>query len=925
MSKKIASIRTVKPGKRPDIDLDIATEHRKELTTSHLEEVYGAGTTANINTFNTLKAASALKAMATIYQAPFAEANRATKLFPDPVEGKHMSLADAFNPQHPRYAEAEDFRHAVSGKDWKPIVEGAIAIEERIKSTGLHAAGILIASRPLSEVIPMKYVKGDNPDELLYASQWPFPECEALGLVKMDFLGLDTIDLHIKAVQYIMDAGMTPPSLKELYDGPKDDPETFAMLRTGETIGVFQLGTSAGVRELLKAVQPTEFSDISAITALYRPGPMGMGSHTEFAERKTGRKEVGVPIHPDFAGSPLEEILADTYGIIIYQEQVMQISNRVAGMTLQEGDDLRSAMGKKKLALMESMKAKFISGGQANGYSLEAMTLLWDTCAEFAQYGFNKSHAVAYSYLIYGSAYLKTHYPREFMAALLAQKVSKKDDLLELLKECRRMGLKVGPVSINSSQVNITPDYDDITEYDIIFGFNAIRSLSSTTGSVIVSERERGGAFKGFYDTIRRLYDAGVKSQSLLLNLANAGAFDELGMTRSSVERSLPPLLAYLKKHGSEETFSLFDAEEDDEETEDGFILEAPEYDWTHRLSLEREAIGISLSGHPMERMGSDAHRRLGVTTLLEVMKHSTPEALRAMGYPYRRTFEVVAVPTEVSSSTGQYGRRVVVTLDDGHHYLEAKLDSAVVSAMSLYEARAEIERLYMEGHRGEVPDYLRQAVKKPLTRVPVAPLDNCLPYVVSIEVKLGRDNTRVFSAITDIRPVTLTAAGELPVRLRFDFGTAGDQEEAQRLRSRYQRWPAYLGQNYAGEVPIMRAGVLFGYSQMFPNVNQNLLKTHGVLSNRVYAEAVSYMVADRGLPRTERGDIIWPVPHDGAGDEQVESAYLLDIPAESLIDYVKYVPTDYRVGLDEELTMKLQRTMYTHDYDYGRYVTTDM
>lgn len=388
-SKKITGIRTVKAGSRPDFDIDVNIEFRKDLTEHHLEEVYGVGTTSHINTFGKMLAKGALKAEATIYKVPYDEANETTKLMPDPVEGKQMSLDNIFDTEHPRYNEAQDFRTRVSSSVWKEPLQGARAIEGRVKNTGIHACGILMSSEKLDEVVPMKYEFDKEQKEWQYVSQWSFPECEALGLVKMDFLGLETLDLHMKTVRHIIANGKTPPSIPELLDGEMNDEETFKLFRSGNTVGVFQF-VSDGAMDLLRRSQPTNIGDLGALTALYRPGPMDVSAHLLFADRKAGRVDIGVPIHKDFVGSPLEDILRETYNVIVYQEQVMSISNQISGMTLQEGDDFRRAMGKKKRAVMESMKDKFIGGGMKNGYSLDAMNLLWDTIEGFASYAFNK-------------------------------------------------------------------------------------------------------------------------------------------------------------------------------------------------------------------------------------------------------------------------------------------------------------------------------------------------------------------------------------------------------------------------------------------------------------------------------------------------------------------------------------------------------
>lgn len=384
MAGNVTNIFIVHPGSSPDVDSDFNTKIRTPVY-EHTQELYGSDKVANIATQMRFGSKAAFKAMCSIYSIPPAAANKMTALIPPPIEGVECKIADIFNPSSSRYPEGGEFRAATEEDYWKKIIDGAMAIEGRISGTGAHACGVIMSSRTLSDVVPTKVRKTDG--RLL--TQWAYPECESLGLIKMDFLGLDTVDLIQDTVEYIKRAGKTPPNMLDVINGPMDDKATFEMLCRGDTIGIFQLAGS-GVQDLLRKMQPDSIHDIAAATALYRPGPMGMLSHVRYAERKSGREEIGAPVHEDFVGSPLEEILKKTFNVVIFQEQVIQIANQIAGMTLQEGDDLRKAMGKKKVAAMAEMKPKFLEGARQNGYSDEAVNLLWDTVAEFSKYGFNK-------------------------------------------------------------------------------------------------------------------------------------------------------------------------------------------------------------------------------------------------------------------------------------------------------------------------------------------------------------------------------------------------------------------------------------------------------------------------------------------------------------------------------------------------------
>lgn len=378
----IKSIAVVKPGSPPDIDTDYNTVHRESVI-EHTSATYGRNKSARIVTHGFLKAKSAFKDIASIYGIPFQETNRISALLPGVKDGKECSLAEVFDPESERYPEGAEFRDAVSAPEWKKVVEGALAVEGRTKSIGTHACGVILSSHPLSDVIP---VSRDNKQNAL--TEYEYPACENLGLIKIDFLGLDTVDIIQNTVQAIIDAGKEPPCMPEIIAGNMDDKKTYAMLAAGHTIAVFQL-SSPGVQELLRKMNPTEVDHIAAITALYRPGPMSMNAHTKYADRIGGREPIE-PIHPEFKGTVLDDILEPTASLIVYQEQVIEIAQKICGMTEQEGDMLRKAIGKKKTDVMMSMQPKFLQGGQDNGYSLEAMNMLWEKVVEFSKYAFNK-------------------------------------------------------------------------------------------------------------------------------------------------------------------------------------------------------------------------------------------------------------------------------------------------------------------------------------------------------------------------------------------------------------------------------------------------------------------------------------------------------------------------------------------------------
>ena len=592
MSKKIKNISVVKAGSNPDIDSDFHTEHREEAI-RYVTELYGKDNVANIITFGTLAAKSAFKSLCTIYKVPFKEANQIASLVPGPVEGQDIKLHEIFDETHYRYEDGAEFRNAVSSDKWKDILQGALDIEGKNKSTGVHACGVIISSKPLQDTIPLQVRQEDNKT----ITQWIYQECEDIGLIKMDFLGLDTVDLIQATVENIIKAGKTPPNMVELIHGDLNDEKIFKMFQDGTSIGVFQFGSDM-VRELLQRMQPTEFNDLVACTAIARPGPMGMKSHEKYCDRKNGLEKVDY-IHKDFIGSPMEQVLGPTYGLCVFQEQITQIANQIAGMTLQEGDDLRKAMGKKKVELMKSMKPKFINGGIANGYSEEAMVKLWNTIEPFSLYAFNKSHSVAYALDAYQSAYLKVHYPVEFMSAIISQHIKKRDKTLMHIQEARRMGLIVNPPSVNKSSIKIEPDFDDNSWTNINFGLSAIKDIGEKPAEILIKEREDNGSFSSIHDLVKRCTEVGI-GKKVILALIYSGACDEFNDNRKAMaEFALEELETQKKnKKKGDSLFDLFNSDEINDKF-DNSIKET----FSERIANEADFLSIYLTAHPMDNM----------------------------------------------------------------------------------------------------------------------------------------------------------------------------------------------------------------------------------------------------------------------------------------------------------------------------------
>ena len=399
----------------PDFDVDFDERRRGEVI-RYVTEKYGEDRVAQIVTYGTIKAKQALKDSSRLLGLPFAMGEKLTKAMPPAIMGKDISLTGIFDPSDKRYNEAEEFRQVhAADPDAQRVVELAKGIEGLKRQWGVHAAGVIMSSAPLIDIIPIMR----RPQDGAVITQFDYPTCEGLGLIKMDFLGLRNLTILDDALENIVANGKDPVVLEEL---TLDDPKTYELLGRGDTLGVFQLD-GGGMRTLLRLMRPDNFEDISAVGALYRPGPMGANSHTNYALRKNGQQEV-TPIHPELE-EPLADILGTTYGLIVYQEQVMAIAQRVAGYSLGQADILRRAMGKKKKSELDKQFAGFSAGMQERGFSMAAVQTLWDILLPFSDYAFNKAHSAAYGVVSYWTAYLKANYPVEYMAALLT---SVKDD-----------------------------------------------------------------------------------------------------------------------------------------------------------------------------------------------------------------------------------------------------------------------------------------------------------------------------------------------------------------------------------------------------------------------------------------------------------------------------------------------------------------
>jgi DNA polymerase-3 subunit alpha len=577
----------------PDIDIDFDDRRRGEMV-RYAAERWGSDRVAQVITFGTIKTKAALKDSARIHygQPGFAIADRITKALPPAVMAKDIPLSGITDPSHERFKEAAEVRGLIdTDPDVRTIYETARGLEGLIRNAGVHACAVIMSSEPLTDVIPL----WKRPQDGAIITGWDYPSCEAIGLLKMDFLGLRNLTIIGDALENIQanrGIEVVPESL------PLDDAATYELLARGDTLGVFQLD-GGPMRDLLRRMQPTGFADIVAVLALYRPGPMGVNAHNDYADRKNGRQAIK-PIHPELA-EPLADILSETYGLIVYQEQIMRIAQRVAGYSLARADILRKAMGKKKRDVLDKEYEGFSEGMKANGFSAGAIKALWDTILPFADYAFNKSHAAGYGLVSYWTAYLKANYQGEYMAGLLTSVGDDKDKAAVYLADCRKLGITVLPPDVNESGLNFAS-----VGTDIRFGLGAVRNVGANVVSSLIATRRARGKFTDFSDYLNKI-DVAACNKKVTESLIKAGAFDSLSHPRKGlflVHTDAVDSVLGTKKAEAMGQFDLFGGGgADDGGAGDAvFTIKVPEEEWDdkHKLALEREMLGLYVSGHPL-------------------------------------------------------------------------------------------------------------------------------------------------------------------------------------------------------------------------------------------------------------------------------------------------------------------------------------
>jgi DNA polymerase-3 subunit alpha len=560
----------------PDIDIDIEDSRRSEVIQYCIEK-YGVERVANIGTYGIMAARAAVRDVGRVLGIPLWKVDALAKIIPPPVQGRHIPLKKSLQ-------ENNDLKNAYNDPENKQILDIAVRLEGTIRNSGVHAAGVVIAPTDITDYAPLYVAKNGG-----LATQYTMNPIEDLGLLKMDFLGLSNLTIINNALRIIRKVYGNDIDIDSL---PLDDPKTFELLQRADTTGVFQL-ESGGMRKYLKQLIPKEFEDIAAMTALYRPGPIQF--IPDFIERKNGRQDVSYD-HPGF-----EAALKNTYGILVYQEQFMQISKDMCGFTGGQADTLRKAVGKKNRAMMDKVKPDFVEGMITHsGVPREFAEKFWSQLEAFADYCFNKAHSVCYGLIAYQTAYLKAHYPDAFMASLMTSDADNIDRLTIEISDCKKSGIKVMNPDVNES----FSDFAIVKgENKIRFGLGAIKNVGHGAAERIIEEREAGGIFKDLEDFFARIPSTAV-NKKVIESLIRTGGFDSFGYSRQDLLNQLETLISFSQRRDKEalsNQVSLF-GDSADSQTKLSLINSGEEAPQHEKLNWERELLGLYLSSHPLDK-----------------------------------------------------------------------------------------------------------------------------------------------------------------------------------------------------------------------------------------------------------------------------------------------------------------------------------
>jgi DNA polymerase-3 subunit alpha len=731
----------------PDIDIDFCVRRRGEVI-EYVRKKYGEENVAQIITFGTLGAKQVLRDSARALDFAYGEADRLAKLVPNEL---NITLEDALKTAPQLKAQVEREPRV------KDLVEVAERLEGLARHASTHAAGVVISPRPLKEILPL-YRMGEEQ----VTTQYDMKALERLGLLKMDFLGLATLTVVFDALGLIESNRGVKLELDEL---PLDDAAVYQLFSRGETTGIFQF-ESHGMRDILRRYQPTRLEDLTALNALYRPGPIQGGMIDDFIDRKHGRKKVAYEL------PALREILEETWGVILYQEQVMQIANRLAGFSLGEADLLRRAMGKKKRDEMAAQREKFLSGASARKVPQRKAEKIFDLMAEFAGYGFNKSHSCAYALLAYQTAYLKVHYPVEFMAALLTSEIGKTEKLVRYIHETRGMGIQVLPPEVNESGLYFTPVGDAIR-----FGLAALKNLGEGTAQGIISARAEKNRFRNIFDFCESI-EPRLVNRRVLESLIKSGAMDCFGNARSRLLAAVDQALAWGQKAGQQRAtgqHGLF-AGQPAEATPEPELPEAAEWSEEEQLEAEHGVLGLYISGHPLAKYAARL-RDLRVVELGALEEAENGEEVLVAG--------VVVNMRPMRSRKGD--RWAILTLHDMTGMAEVLAFPAVF---------AQMEATFKSGSplvvRGRVNV---EEVGTRLVVIDARPIDQtaaAIPAELRVRMPLGAVDERLLERLDKLlgeRPGTCPVIFELvgedgaAVTLEADRRVKADQELAAKVR----------------------------------------------------------------------------------------------------------------------------------------------
>ncbi len=617
----------------PDIDMDFDSRYRDEMI-RYAAERYGRDHVAQIVTFSTIKARAAVRDAARVLGHPYGVGDRVAKAMPPLVMGRDTPLYACLEP-HPKFEDgykmAGELRDMYEADpDTREVIDVAKGLEGLRRQDGIHAAAVVITKDPLTEYLPIqrKPESGQAIEDAPVVTQYEMHGVEELGLLKMDFLGLRNLDVITDTLGIIRDTRGIEVDIDHV---PLDDGPTYELLQRGETIGVFQF-EGAAMRALMRSLRPTEFEDVAALVALYRPGPMAANMHNDYADRKNERKPV------EYLHADAEEVLGDTYGLMIYQESMMRIAQRFANYSLAEADNLRKACGKKNRELIAKERVKFTEGCENTGYGADLGTAWFNIIEPFADYAFNKSHAYGYGFVSYQTAYLKANYPAEYLSALLTSVKSSLEKAAVYLAECRAMGITVEVPNVNRSASDFTPllgvDEAGNEVRSIVFGLSAVRNVGEGLVAHIVAERDANGPYADFYDFVQRV-DTTVLNKRTVESLIKAGAFDEVGHPRKGLLTVFEQIVDHTIARRRERDMgimTLFGGGDDADGGGDFERVSIPDMEFSKRdrLAFEKEMLGLYVSDHPL--LGAEAALARRTEAALDELAEMEDGALKSVG-----------------------------------------------------------------------------------------------------------------------------------------------------------------------------------------------------------------------------------------------------------------------------------------------------